>query len=785
MQRLRRIIPALSAALILAVVMVLGVLLNARSDQGASQRPLGPITSGQNGVASSNAAAHDIWTNPPSANGIMESEEVAPALSPPLRSLPAAEAGRKPKGANENERIPLYNHVDGPDSVIQSVLNPAGALAPAAMPAPIRNFEGMNLATAGSGIPPDTNGEVGPNHYVQMVNSAIQIWDKSGNPLISPVDINALWSSAGGQCAARNDGDPIVLYDQLADRWLLSQFTAEAPYNECIAISQTGDPTGTYWVYSFFMSNTVFPDYPHFGMWPDGYYMGVNEFNGNTYAGGRPYVFERSKMLLGQNANVQTNAGPLGPSSGLAMPADLDGTTPPPAGAPNPFSLMGDPLQVFKFHVDWANPGSSTWSGPTNIDVANFTAIACQYCIPQPGTTTRLDAIGDRFMYRAAYRNFGSHESLLLLHNVDAGGYAGERWYELRNVTGAPTVFQQGTFAPADNIHRWMGSIAMDASGNIAMGYTVSSGGTGATVYPGVRYAGRLAGDPAGTMAQGEATLFSGSGSQVGIGRWGDYSDMTVDPTDDCTFWYTNEYNNSNDQYWNTRIGSFKFPGCSSGPPPPTPTPIVCTPGVYTDVAPGSTFYPFVSCLSSRGIIGGYSDCTFRPQNNVTRGQLSKIVANAAGFSDPAGAQMFQDVAPGSTFYDFVQRLASRGYINGYACGGPGEPCVAPGNKPYFRTNSNATRGQISKIVASAAGFVDPAGTRLFQDVASGSTFYDYIQRLAHRTIINGYPCGGAGEPCGAGNLPYFRPNNNATRGQTSKIVANAFFPGCTVEAKP
>jgi hypothetical protein len=282
-------------------------------------------------------------------------------------------------------------------------------------------------------------------------------------------------------------------------------------------------------------------------------------------------------------------------------------------------------------------------------------------------------------------------------------------------------------------------------------------------------------------MGQGEATLIPGSGSQIasdGQGRWGDYSDLTVDPSDDCTFWYTQEYHASFGQYWNTRIGSFKFPSCGGGPPPPSPTPVTCTPGVYSDVPQGSTFHPFVTCLSNRGIIGGYSDCTFRPNANVTRGQLSKIVSNAAGLNDAVGEQMFQDVPPSNGFYTWVQRLAGRGFIGGYNCGGAGEPCVGSG-LPYFRPNANATRGQISKIVSNAAGFNDPAGSQMFQDVAPSNGFYDWIQRLASRGYIGGYNCGSAGEPCVGNNLPYFRPNNNATRGQVSKIVANTFYPDC------
>jgi hypothetical protein len=206
----------------------------------------------------------------------------------------------------------------------------------------------------------------------------------------------------------------------------------------------------------------------------------------------------------------------------------------------------------------------------------------------------------------------------------------------------------------------------------------------------------------------------------------------------------------------------------------------------FTDVAPGSTFYDYVMCMACQDIISGYtSGCEtgnpcFRPNNNVTRGQLSKIVANAAGFVEPVGAQQYQDVAPGSTFYDFVWRLSNRGHVGGYPCGGPNEPCVPPGNLPYFRPNANASRGQISKIVSEAAGLSGAPGAQLFEDVGPGTTFYDFVQRLANLGAVGGYPCGGLNEPCvPPGNRPYFRPQNNATRGQTSKIVADTFFPSC------
>jgi hypothetical protein len=219
--------------------------------------------------------------------------------------------------------------------------------------------------------------------------------------------------------------------------------------------------------------------------------------------------------------------------------------------------------------------------------------------------------------------------------------------------------------------------------------------------------------------------------------------------------------------------------------PTATPSPTHCA-IEFMDVPQGSTFYPYIHCLACLGIVNGYSDGTFRPNNNVTRGQLSKIISNAAGFNDLQTTQMFEDEAVGSTFYTYTARLASRGYISGYPCGGPGEPCVPPDNLPYFRTNNNATRGQISKIDANAAGFIEPPVGQTFEDVPPGSTFYTYTQRLTSRSIMQGYPCGGAGEPCmPPDNRPYFRPFNNATRGQTSKIVANTFFPDCQTPSRP
>ncbi len=777
---------------------------DARAGNGGISRPLG--LSEPAGVAEPGAGAA---LSTPTTNGIVVGRDYKHDVSPPLRDIPPRPIGpgNRTNEANDNRSIPLYGHKDLPDPIVQRFMGPL------AMPTPILSFEGIDInGGCGGCLPPDTNGEVGPNNYVQTVNSAVQVWDKTGTSLMGPVAINTLWTGFGGSCETRNDGDPVVMYDQLADRWLISQFTDATPFSECIAISTTPDPTGAYHRYAFALSPVNFEDYPKFGVWPDGYYMSANQFdNHTTWAGPRPYVFDRAKMLLGQAATFQTTANALGDTVAPILPADLDGSTLPPAGAPNYFLGFGSPMPFYEFHVDWAVPANTTFTNPTNVTNTGFTELcpSNKSCVPQPGTTVGLDGLADRGMFRLAYRNFGTHQSLVGNFSVDVGaGQAGVRWYEIRNPGAGATLFQEGTYAP-DATSRWMGSVAMDRDGNLAVGYSASSG----TLFPSLRYAGRLANDPVGQLTRGETTLFTGLGSQTNdASRWGDYSNLTLDPIDDCTFWYTNEYNPATgDANWQTRIGSFRFPGCggpqvtptrgtttpTSTPGTTTPTstpgtPTTVTPTVtagasptacaiqFTDVLPGSTFYDYVRCMACRGIVNGYADGTFKPNANVTRGQLSKIVSNAAGFNDTQTTQMFEDVPPGSTFFDYIGRLASRGYIGGYACGGDTEPCLPPDNLPYFRPNNNATRGQISKINSNAAGFNDDPADQQFEDVDPSSPYYTYTSRLVSRSIMSGYACGGDAEPClPPDNLPYFRPNNNATRGQTSKIVANTFFPNC------
>jgi hypothetical protein len=333
-------------------------------------------------------------------------------------------------------------------------------------------------------------------------------------------------------------------------------------------VSQTSDPTGAYNRYAW--QYGLFPDYPKMSVWPDGYYITFNMFSGNNFSNAEVCVYQRSAMLAGAGSALQQCFN-TGSAYGSLLASDLDGSQPPPTGSPDYVVADGagaNQLAYWTFHADWSNTANTTLTGPTNVATAAF-APPCGgtggTCVPQSGTSQQLDTLGDRLMYRLAYRNFGDHQALVVNRSVTAGSSVGIRWYELRTGgSNSLSIFQQGTYAP-DSDYRWMGSIAQDVSGDIGLGYSIS----GSARHPGIRYTGRLASDPAGTMSQGEGSIIDGAGSQTGnLSRWGDYSAMAVDPVDGCTFWYANEYIPSNGSFnWRTRIAAFKFPGCGTPPP--------------------------------------------------------------------------------------------------------------------------------------------------------------------------------------------------------------------------
>jgi hypothetical protein len=454
------------------------------------------------------------------------------------------------------------------------------AATPNALSAPDPNFEGISNLNAV--LPPDTNGDVGPNNYIQQVNSSFAVYGKSGNLLAGPSNNNSLWSGFGTICETNNNGDGIVRHDPLADRWVISQFAFNtktdangntvkvAPYHECIAVSRGSNPvTGGWYLYDFTVSNAKFDDYPKLGVWPDGYYATFN-WNGCCGTGVGAFAFDRTKMLSGNAASFicfgcDGDSYAALPSDDNILPSDLDGTTAPPAGAPDYLARFSgsDMLKIWQFHVDWGTPSNSTLTGPTNLTVNTFNSTLPG--VPQPAITETLQTLSDRLMNRLQYRNFGSYETLVANHSIDVDGtnHAGVRWYELRKSGGGWSVYQQGNVAP-DSASRWMGSIAMDNAGNIAVGYSVAS----SSLDPSIRASGRLSTDPLGTMPQGELSIIAGTGVQENLKeRWGDYSSMNIDPADGCTFWFTTEYIATTvpDPYanWQTRIGAFRFtPTC-------------------------------------------------------------------------------------------------------------------------------------------------------------------------------------------------------------------------------
>jgi len=602
----------------------------------------------------------------------------------PLKRIPL------PPGMTQLEEDPVRQHVIGPLTPVVGT-----------------SFEGLGNGQYGFSVasaPPDTNGTVGTTQYVQWVNSSFAIFNKSTGALIAgPTAGNTLWSGFGGGCQTNNDGDPVVLFDKAAQRWVFSQFSVSTtPYLQCVAVSTTSDATGTYNRYSFQYSG--FDDYPKMGVWSDGYYETFNIFaGGTTFSGADACAYNRTAMLAG-SAATQVCFQQSTAVGGL-LPADIDGSTAPPAGSPNYLVYYGtNNLNLYKFHVDFATPANSTFTGPTVIPVAAFSALCGGgTCVPQPGTSQQLDSLADRLMYRLAYRNFGSHESLVVNHSVTAGSGGGIRWYEIQNPSGTPVVAQQGTFAPDSN-YRWMGSIAMDQSGDIAVGYSVSS----SSISPSVRYAGRVPTDPAGTL-ESEVNVVSGTGSQSGssLSRWGDYSAMQVDPVDDCTFWYTQEYMKTTGAFnWNTRIANFKFPTCGGTATPDfsvaaSPSSLTITQGTNgtsTITVTSLAGFNAATTLSASGLPSGvtaaFSTNPVTPPANGTA--TSTLTLTASGTATTGAATVTITGTSGSTTHTTTIALT----VNAAAT-----PNFTIGASPASLTVTQGGTGTSTTTITSQAGF--------------------------------------------------------------------------------
>ncbi len=614
--------------------------------------------------------------------------------SPPLRDITAPVGGassapgiapsdaaptkRGAKAQNRKKRLPLPEGTPGEGAVQRVRIGGARSIttagtastAPTTGSAPVTAAAptvGTSFDSIGRGYstftvnsaPPDPNSAVGLDQIITIVNSGLTVQTKSGTRIYGPVNTNAIFVGFGGPCETTNDGDGVVRYDRLADRWLVSQFanvsSSSGPYYECVAISTSGDALGTWYRYSF--QFTDFPDYPKVSVWPDAYYITYNMFSAaGAWRNGKSCALDRVKMLEGLPAtqvcfNTSSSYGGL-------LAADLDSPTPPPAGAPNVHVARGattSTLAAWKFKPDFVNPANSTFTGPTTISVSSY-SIPCSgggACIPQLGTSNTLDSIGDRLMFRLAYWNFGDRQALLASHAVAVNSTVGVRWYELRlgGTDGAtPSVYQQGTFAP-DSSRRWMSSAAFDKAGNIALGYSISSSG----MYPGIAITGRFPHDPRGLMTQGETLVQAGSGSQTGsLRRWGDYSSMNIDPADDCTFWFTSEYLKSSGSFnWSTRVVPFTLPGCKT--PYPSTFAMTANPNsgatfgaatLTSTISSTVTFGdPQPVTLSASGLPSG-TTASFSPAS-ITAGGTSTLTVTTSN-STPAGAHLITVTGTGT-----------------------------------------------------------------------------------------------------------------------------------------
>jgi hypothetical protein len=519
-------------------------------------------------------------------------------LTPKVRNL--QEVGRD-KSLRTIARQYIARHPNRTESVPSTSFSRRPS-APAALSS-ATVFEGISNSTLVA--PPDPTGDISTTQYVESVNSdngaLVSVFNRNGSVAEGPFRMEKLWNK-GDQCRENGQGDPIVQYDQLADRWILTQFAftvgdqLHGPYYECIAVSETNDATGQYFGYSFKISKNKLPDYPKFGVWSDGYYMSIHLFGnqGNEFSAQGVVAFDRDRMLLGQPARGMiffVNKGLFG-----LLPADAQGPIAPPEGAPNYMAVLRDDnagdnkdrILLYGFVANWDDPQHSDIIGPTDLGRSApgpkpdaFNSNLCGgyfYCIPQKGSKyVKLDAIGANAgvgpyqMYPLAYRNYGDHESLVLNHSVrtDKRNHAGINWFEVRQPGEFAVINQQGTYVP-DEKSRWIASLGMDKQNNIAMGFALSA----KSIFPSIAYTGRLAGDPLGTMPQGEQLMVAGGGAQRGTARWGDYTAIAIDPIDDCTFWYVNEYYPKTSMaHWNTAIGHFSFPACTGGATPtPTPT---------------------------------------------------------------------------------------------------------------------------------------------------------------------------------------------------------------------
>jgi len=566
-----------------------------------------------------------------------------------LRQLPNGLPTQRERRPDRGEE-PLLRPGGPQDDRAAQTTAPAAPAPPPGSGGGAGNFDGLDFANFGDGWPPDTNGDVGPTYYIQTVNTSIGIFRKSDGVRVAGFSFDTLMSQGnfGNACDNQNFGDPVVVWDPAADRWIISDFafaldaqgSPAAPYFECFAVSQSGDPLAGGWNFYALQTTDQFPDYPKLGVWPDGLYLTANLFSGNTFKNVRVWVLNKAQMYAGAPAPAVVTFNLPSKVQGVSVFTGIPSTYhtvtgAPPAGRPNFISVIWSAklARIWKVHVDWSNTVNSTLTGPSNVTLASW-GVANTSVPAKSGNA--LDTMRERLMVQSQYTNRASIESLWLTHTVANplnAALTSPRWYQF-NVTGGTVVtsgpVQQSTWAPDSTIARWMASLAVDKDGNMAIGYSASS----ATLFPAVRYAGRLSTDPASTLGQTETSLVEGTGSQCCNfsdgsvnNRWGDYSAMTIDP-DGCTFWYTTEYYRSPQpttlaqDNWQTRIGSFKFTSC-------TPNSAALQ-GTVTNASTGNG-------ISGATVTAGTSSTTTDGSGQYTLGSLApgtyNVTASASGFT--------------------------------------------------------------------------------------------------------------------------------------------------------
>jgi hypothetical protein len=686
-----------------------------------------------------------------------------------------------------------------PDPVARPVKKATDFLSSA--PAPLAPSTGFNFAgVSTNGLSPsDCNGSVGNNQYVETVNTRYQVWNldrgtRVATSALGPININTLWAGFGGPCETQNSGDPIVVYDKVANRWLISQFTTtpvSSTYYQCVAISQTASATGSFFRYAFAVPNSLFGDYPHFGVWTDAYYMMAHAFV-NTSGGFVAALFaamDRTKMLAGNpTATWQVIQDP---NEGGHMPADLDGFAPPPPNVPGVFlSLNTDGMHVYRMKVDFANAANTTRTLEAVVPIAPFSA-ACNggSCIPQPGTTVTVGSLADRLMFRAAYRNFVDHESIVVNHSVDpgvTGVVAGVRWYDFR-LSGSPDatcptypcLYQQGTIADvAGGRSRWMGSVAMDGAENMLVGYS-TTGKTAGTENHSIRYTGRAKSDPPGTMTAPELTIATGTANNTNS-RWGDYTSMSADPLDDCTLWYVSQYYLAAGS-WSTRVASAAFPtGTGAGQCQPlncairpanapaigtaTPTSDNQMTLTWSAVAPTPGSYAVVRAQGACGSEGNYRPIGFVPSastnfvDNTVLGGITysyRVIA-AQDANGRCQSRVFSACTAATAtgtcnLKPAFSGLTSAESVNGSNCGvtlgwTPATTgCPLTPNVKYniYRSTTlgftPSAANRIATCVLGPDSYVDT------DNLASGQTYY-YVVRAEDDSSGNGGPCNGGNE---------------------------------------